>query len=130
MRSTVKKKLGTFQLKGLSKILRMKTTHVNKNNTNKRVLQAANNNLAMERYQANIEREVTERRKVKMPRTDFWGIRKSIRPLSEEYEYLRNKHFAKILCKGNPLKKLIFKSEELERYDHGNKDMEGQDETG
>lgn len=63
MRSTVKKKLDTFQLKVLRKILRMKTTHVNKSNTNQKVFLSANDKLKMEYHQGNIEREAEGRKK-------------------------------------------------------------------
>ena len=63
------------------------------------------------------------KQKVRKPKKDFWGIRKGVRPLSEEYEYLRNKHMARILCKSmeDPLKRLIFMDEDLRRYDYGKK---------
>ena len=57
MRETVKRKLDTFQLYGLSKILRMKTTYVNRRKTNEKVMKNANDKLALERYHMNIERE-------------------------------------------------------------------------
>ena len=132
MRCTVKKKLDTFQLKGPRKILRMNTTWINKSNTNERVFFAANDKLAMERYQANIQRQAEGKIKIKPPKKDFWGNRKGIRFLSTEYEYMRNKQLARILCKdaGDPFKKLIFNDENLSRYNYGKKGMGVQGRTG
>lgn len=53
MKQSVKEKLDRFHLKGLRKILKMKTTYVNRNNTNIEELRRANFKIAMERYQAN-----------------------------------------------------------------------------
>ena len=90
----------------------MKTFFVNRNNTNERVIRAANDKLAVERYQMNITREEQNKRKIRPPKKDFWGIRKGVRPLSEDYEYLRNKQLAKIIFKpvNDPLRKIIFKN--------------------
>ena len=100
MRTTSKRRSDIFQLKGLRKILRMKTTYGNRNNTNEKVIQTANDKLALERYQTNMEREAQGRKKLNSPKGISQEIGKEL-DLSEEYEYRRNKQITKIILQRN-----------------------------
>ena len=89
-------KLDTFQLKGLRKMLKMKTTYIDRENTNEKVYQEAN-----KRCKGECD----------------------IIPLSEQYRNAKIKSFAKLLnLTGGDLRaEICFKPGTLKPHDYGKK---------
>jgi len=95
---SIAKKLETFQLKVLRKILKMDTTFVNRNNTNNCVFQQANQRLEEE------------------------GKRKKVVTFIEAYNKLKRKRACKIMRHpGSLLHKITFNGSKLRKWIHPNR---------
>ena len=93
---SLQNKLNTFQLKGLRKMMKMKTTYIERDNTNEKVFLEAN-------------------RRCKGECT--------IIPLSEQYINAKIKAFAKLLNlrRGDPRAEIVFQPGTLKPHDYGKK---------
>ena len=100
------RKLDTFQLKGLRKILGLKTTYVNKHNTNERVYQAANTKMEQ------------QSRRGTPPRG------KKVIKLSQYYEMTKAKLFARMILMniGDERAAVAFNQTTFTPHDHGKKE--------